>query len=165
METSLTDAPAQDALKFVRTWTIERMRLTAERERQIKLVDERFGPRIAKCQESIDAGAELLRQWAEANPDVFAKRKSLDLTHGTIGWRTTTPKLVKKLKAAWNSAAFIERVRNAIGALYIRTVPEVNREQIITDRASIPADALKEAGLAIEQAERFFVEPKIEDAP
>jgi phage host-nuclease inhibitor protein Gam len=163
MNHDLNHANASDALQYVRTWTIERMRLSAQREQQIKLIDERFGPRIAQCEESIAQGETILKQWAEEHPEEFAKRKSLDLVHGTIGWRTTTPKLVKKLKAAWTSAAFIERVRNALGALYIRTIPEINREQIITDRAVIPAEALKEAGLAIEQAEKFFVEPKIDD--
>lgn len=160
--THVSRADAEAALAQIRHFTIAKNCLVNDREKKLKAIDEQYGPRLKQLDADIIALAERLRTFAENAPEEFGKRKSVEWVHGTFGFRTGTPKLVKKLKAAWNSATFIERVKNALGALYIRTVEEVNREQIINDRGVLPADSLREAGLSIEQDEAFFVEPKIE---
>jgi phage host-nuclease inhibitor protein Gam len=159
----VTRTDAEAALRQIRAFTIAKNCLMNDREKKLKALDEQYGPRLKQLDEDVTALAELLRTFAENNPEEFGKRKSVEWVHGTFGFRTGTPKLVKKLKAAWNSATFLERVKNALGSLYIRTVEEVNREQIIADRATIPASSLTEAGLSVEQDEAFFAEPKLEE--
>lgn len=107
-------------------------------------------------------GTETVRAqlWAEANPDQFARRKSLELTHGKIGFRTGTPKL--KTIARWTWAKVLTAIRGFVWAQpYIRVIEEVDKEKIIADKPS--ADQLASIGVKIVQEESFFVEPNLTD--
>jgi len=77
---------------------------------------------------------EKLQHFAEKNPDSFANRKSLEMTHGKIGFRTGTPKL-KTLKGfTWAS---VTKLLQEFLPGYVRTKEEPNKELLIADRDKI----------------------------
>lgn len=158
-----TRADAERFLAEIRTLTILRNTVQAAREECLKALDDKFGPPIQEATEKINHFAECLHLYAEQNPDVFGKRRSIVWPHGKFGFRLGTPKLVKKLKAAWASNTMIEKVRAALGGAYIDTTETIDRDGIISNRAEIPKDALKEAGLSVEQENTFYVEPNVEE--
>lgn len=147
----------------MRELSIERNRLNISREAELKRIDDQFGPEIARLKLEIDAKSELLQGWAEANPGEFGKRKSIEMLHGVLGWRTGTPKLIKRAKATWD--AMVEKVKETLGHAYIRSKEEVDRQTIIRaheDGVLDPAQ-LRAAGLMVGQEETFFVEPMIDE--
>ena len=129
-------------------------------------VEEKYAANLAACEADIKAKSEILRAWAEANPEAFGKKKSIDFAAGTLGFRTGTPKL--KLLARWTW----DKVLAAIEARafnFVRTTPEVDKEAIITfyasatDKPEVEAKVLAPIGVKVVQDESFYVEPNLTD--
>jgi len=136
--------------------------VTAWRDQLILHANERDAADIARYQAEMEAEADALRAWALANPDEFARRKSLDLTSAVIGFRTDPPK-VSLLSRAWTW----EKVTALLAAQapeFVRTKQEVNKEAILDAYASNHTD-LSAYGIKVTQSEQFFVEAKLSDAP
>ena len=93
---------------------------------------------------------------------VFAKKKSLEMVHGTIGFRTGTPKL-KTLKGfTWASAKNL--VCEFLPA-FIRTTEEIAKDKLLADRdVEGMTEKMAQCGIMVAQDETFYVEPKKEDA-
>jgi phage host-nuclease inhibitor protein Gam len=108
--------------------------------------------------------SELLDQvevWALANPGEFPPKKSLELTHATIGFRTGMPRLKLLGRGSWKKS--FEKVRTDPDlSMYIRTSEELNREALIADRETLDPKTLANVGLKVVQDETFFVDPKKE---
>lgn len=110
----------------------------------------------------------------ENQSELFAKRKSLEMTHGVIGFRTGQPKCKTARGTTWADA--LELVKDRLPN-YIRTKEEVDKDRLLADR-NLPCrrdDEPEEAarpllhemalcGILVVQEESFFVEPKREEA-
>jgi phage host-nuclease inhibitor protein Gam len=123
---------------------------------ELTAIKEKYEAKISKLQDGKEECFELMQTYAETNPDLFAKKKSIELTHGVIGFRTGTPKLTTLRGFQW--AAVFSLVKEKLGS-YIRTKEEVNKELLLVDRDKIN---LSEVGLKVVQDETFYVEPKLE---
>ena len=84
------------------------------------------------------------------------------MTHGTIGYRTGTPKL-KTLKGfTWASA--LNLVREFLPS-FIRTTEEIAKDKLLADRdAEGMGEKMAQCGITVTQDETFYVEPKKEEA-
>lgn len=84
------------------------------------------------------------------------------MAHGTIGFRTGTPKL-KTLKGfTWASA--LQLVKEFLPD-FIRRTEEIAKDKMLADRESEGmTEKLSKCGITVAQDETFFVEPKKEDA-
>lgn len=158
-----TQEEAYRVLSQIRSLTLQQSLKTLEREREIKQIDERFGPVLEELADDLKLHTTQLREWADSNPQVFGTARSVEWTHGKFGWRMGQPKLVKKSKAAWDTLTDV--VRTILGPRFIRQKDEINKERIIADRETIDLDKMRACGLSVVQEESFFVEPKIEEAP
>lgn len=155
-------AEAEEALGQVRALTIERNTAQCAREKELKALDELFKAEIDGCNTEIEALAEQLRVWAEANPSEFGERRSLELTHGLMGWRTGNPTLKTLAGFTWDRV--LERLHeDPRFAGFVRTKEEVDKASILAQRESLAAEDLKAMGVKVVQDEPFFVEPKIEE--
>ena len=136
--------------------------LAANMDAEIQGVRDSYETRLATLAQVLAGKTEAARVWAEANPADFARRRSVDFLHGTIGFRAGTPKL--KTVAKWKWDGVLQSLRDrAWGRAYIRVKEEINKEQIIADVAAQvlrPAD-LRQAGAQVVREESFFVEPKL----
>lgn len=107
-------------------------------------------------------GTETVRAqlWAEANREQFAKKKSLELTHGKIGFRTGN-RALHLLSRKWNWKKVLEALQNSrFSRVFVRTVLEVDKETILADRA-VTAAELETVGVKVVQEDSFFVEPNL----
>ena len=113
---------------------------------------------------------DVLRSFAtEHRDDLFSKKKSLEMAHGVIGFRTGTPKL-KTLKGfTWAKALVLvkEYLRG-----YIRTSEEVAKDKLLADRELVVTvdgkevpmrEEMARCGIEVAQDETFYVEPKREE--
>lgn len=145
--------------------TLERRGIHTEMDERITLIRTEYEGRLAQIELEFERQIALARDWAEANPSEFGKFKSLDLVHGTVGWRTGTPKL--KTLTGWTWDRVLEALKNIpkFAARYIRRKEEVNKDALIADREALQPEDLRAIGVKVVQDETFFIEPKIEEAP
>lgn len=138
--------------------------LKVEMDAEIREVRERYESLIDTADVELQRVVLSLEAWARENPDEFAAgRKSIDFVHGTIGFRTGTPKVKKgrKFPSLQKVAEFMRTLPWA--RKYVKqAAATVNKEVLIGDRAKLTAEQLNELGLSIVQEETFYVEPKAE---
>jgi phage host-nuclease inhibitor protein Gam len=116
---------------------------------------------LLKIREAIADLTLKAQTWAEAHPERFTKKKSIQFTDATIGFRKGTPK-VELLSRKWTWKTALEAVKEKLYE-FIRHVPEIDKEAILTDYAAgATNDAeLATAGLKISRGETFYVEPHL----
>lgn len=136
--------------------------IEADIELQTAEIIRRFESKLAKLNEEREEAVANMQNFAEYNREsLFTSRKSMDLPHGVLGFRTGTPKVEKSKKLTWEG--IIEDLK-ALDPSYVRTKEEVNKELIIANRNE-PETMFKlnKIGVSVAQEETFFVEPKGED--
>lgn len=151
-------------------------KIQAEIELQCAKIREKRQADLTRLTAERDAAFETLQSFATENQaELFARKKSLEMAHGVIGFRTGTPKL-KTLKGfTWASA--LELVKTFLPS-YIRQTEEIAKDRLLADREldrvnvtdnglilnEIPMSrAMAKCGIQVVQDETFFVEPKSEE--
>ncbi len=137
-------------------------KINADIELQCAKYRERYADRLTALDADRTQAFDVLQAFAVENKaELFTKKKSLDMAHGTIGFRTGTPKL-KTLKGfTWASA--LQLVREFLPA-FVRTTEEIAKDRLLADRDTEGMfDAMARCGITVVQDETFFVEPKSEE--
>ena len=151
-------------------------KINAEIELQCAKIREKYADKLAALGDDRDKAFDVLQSFATENQaELFTKKKSLDMAHGTIGFRTGTPKL-KTLKGfTWASA--LNLVKTFLPS-YIRQTEEIAKDKLLADRdtevaversdsqrpVNVPMQtAMAECGIQVVQDETFYVEPKKEE--
>ena len=138
-------------------------KINAEIELQCARIREKQADRLSQLDAEREQAFDVLQAFAVENQaELFAKKKSLDMAHGTIGFRTGTPKL-KTLKGfTW--ASVLQMVREFLPG-YVRTSEEVAKDKLLADRDEEGmTDKMAKCGITVAQDETFYVEPKKEEA-
>lgn len=168
--TGVTREAADDAFARFAKADSEITKITAEIELQCTKIREKYAPQLAALDTAKELAFDTLNSFATENKDaLFSKKKSLDMAHGTIGFRTGTPKL-KTLKGfTWLKA--LPLVKEYLPG-YIRTTEEVAKDKLLADRdlvltvddKEVPMrDEMSRCGIEVVQDETFYVEPKKEE--
>lgn len=170
--TGVTREAADEAFGVYAKADAESAKITADIELQCARIREKYASRLAEL-EALKTGAfDTLQSFATENQaELFAKKKSLDMAHGTIGFRTGTPKL-KTLKGfTW--AAALQLVKEYLPG-YVRLTEEIAKDKLLADRATDIEDGsgktvslaseMNRCGIGVAQDETFYVEPKKEEA-
>lgn len=133
--------------------------IQAELDAEITAVRQRFEGRIDNLAKQLEHKSGLLQQWAEASPEEFGERKSIELLHGRLGFRTGTPKL--KTISGWT----FDRVLSVVAEAFVRKKQELDKEALLAAHArkQVSDEDLKKIGVRVIQEETFFVEPKLEE--
>lgn len=151
-------------------------KINAEIDLQCAKIREKYQQKLGELTCERECAFETLQAYATENQsELFSKKKSLDMAHGTIGFRTGTPKL-KTLKGfTWASALTL--VKKYMPG-YVRTSEEIAKDKLLADRELEAVDfiengitkkkesmsaAMAECGIIVAQDEAFYVEPKKED--
>lgn len=149
-------------------------KINAEIELACAKIREKYADRLATLTDEREQAFDTLQSFATENQaELFTKKKSLDMAHGVIGFRTGTPKL-KTLKGfTWESAKTL--VKKFLSD-YIRTTEEIAKDKMLADRFAqvvrpgdplgpgVPlTEVMAECGIQVVQEETFYVEPKKED--
>ena len=125
-------------------------------------VREQYAPEISQHTTDKDNAFDVMQAYAlENRAELFSgKKKSIDSVHGTIGFRTGTPKL-KTLKGfTWEAVANLLKV---FLPDYVRTTCEPDKNKLLADRDNKEITAsFPKVGVRVDQDETFYVEPKKE---
>ena len=129
---------------------------------QLTAIREKYADDIAKLTDKKEKAFDVLQAFAVENKDeIFSKKKSMDSVHGTIGFRTGTPKL-KTLKGfTWPS---VTNLLKEFLPAYVRTSEEPAKDKLLADRELEDVSSLfSKVGISVTQDETFYVEPKKEN--
>lgn len=155
METAMHSYASSDALQRA---------LTAEMDGRLSEIREEYAGRLATLEQQKDEAFEKLQAYATENRDEqFSKRKSMETTHGTLGFRIGNPQLKPGKGMTWAGVLELLKVHKH-GDRYLRTVEEIAKDKLLADRESDECRAVMEAvHVSVVQKETFFVEPKSEE--
>lgn len=151
-------------------------KINAEIELQLAKIREKRQAELTVLVQQRDQAFDTLQAFAiENQSELFSKKKSLEMAHGTIGFRTGTPKLKTMKGFTWEAAKTL--VKKFLPD-YIRTSEEIAKDKLLADREleevefvdsditkrNMPmSQAMSECGILVVQDETFYVEPKKEE--
>ena len=161
--TGVTREAADEAFATYAKADAQAAKITADIELQCAKIREKYASKLAELDNEKTKAFDTLQSYATENQaELFTKKKSLDMAHGTIGFRTGTPKL-KTLKGfTWASA--LQLVKEFLPG-YIRQTEEIAKDKLLADRDTEDMmPQMNKCGIQVVQDETFYVEPKKEDA-
>ena len=160
--TGVTREAADEAFASYAKADAQSAKITADIELQCAKIREKYANKLAELECEKDKAFDTLQAYATENQtELFAKKKSMDMAHGTIGFRTGTPKL-KTLKGfTWASA--LNLVKEFLPD-FIRKTEEVAKDKLLADRdVEGMNEKMARCGIVVTQDETFYVEPKQEE--
>lgn len=159
--TGVTREQMEDAFGRYASADAEVQSINAAMDKQFVAIREKHADRLAVLEQEKTEAFELMQVFATENrEELFSKRKSMETTHGTLGFRTGQPKLKTKKGFTW--AAVLELLKK-FGQDYIRTVEEPAKDKLLANREDEDCQqVMKDCGILVAQDETFYVEPKKE---
>lgn len=137
--------------------------IEAKMNKEINSIKEKYQEDITELQEELQEPVQVLEVFAKEQQESWGKKKSMELLHTVIGFRTGTPKVAKDKKFTWDGVLDLMK-KNRVFKGFIRTVDEINKEAILSEKNEAVLNQLKEeCYITIEQDEKFFVEAKKEE--
>ena len=136
--------------------------INAEMDVQFTEIRKGNADRLGELQKLKDGAFEIMQAFAIENRDsLFSKKKSMETSHGVLGFRIGNPKL-KTLKGfTW--AAVLTLAKTLLPD-YVRTTEEVAKNELLADRnEEAVAILFPKIGIEVTQDETFYVEPKQEE--
>lgn len=135
--------------------------INSQMEEAIVNIRKEGAAKISQLKEGQKEALQTLQVYAMENRDtLFAKKKSLETTHGTLGFRTGMPALKTRKGFTW---AVVTELLQRNNPEYLRTTYEVAKDKLLADRDNkgIP-ELMDQIGVVVDQDETFFVECKKE---
>jgi phage host-nuclease inhibitor protein Gam len=137
--------------------------IEAKMNEELNKVKSKFKDQITELQDELEPQVEVLEVFAKEQQPAWGKKKSMELLHCTIGFRTGTPKVEKDKKFTWDAITELLG-KNKVFKPFIRTKQEIDKEAILACKDEALLEQLKEdAYVSIVQDETFYVEAKREE--
>lgn len=137
-------------------------KINATMDAKFTEIREKYQDELAKLNEKKEQSFDVMQTFAMENKaELFSKKKSMESTHGVIGFRTGTPKL-KTLKGfTWGA---VTNLLKEFLPGYVRILEEPAKDKLLADR-EVPetVEMFSKVGIYVDQDESFFVEPKKEN--
>lgn len=132
--------------------------LEARLNEDLQKIRDRYQDELNRQTIIKDDQVNILEAWAYENKDAWGKAKSTDLLHGSVGFRTGTPKV--KFDKGFNTKSVTALLKEHYPQ-YVRTVDDLNKELLIADREEdFFEKVISKAHIQIVQDETFYVTSK-----
>lgn len=159
----VTAEQAQEASQLYATNYNKLEKIQAKMNEEINKVKDKYQDDITEITDNLEEPYETLQVFAREQKTQWGKKKSFELLHTTIGFRTGTPKVVKDKKFTWDAVLELMK-KNKIFKAFIRSKEEINKEAILAEKnVAILGQLTEECYVSVDQDETFFVTPKIEE--
>lgn len=135
--------------------------LTAEMDGKLSEIREEYSARLQVLETEKEEAFNKCQVFATENRDEhFSKRKSMETTHGTLGFRIGNPQLKPAKGMTWAGILELLKIK---GKNYIRTVEDIAKDKLLAERDTEDCQLVMEAcHITVIQKETFYVEPKTE---
>lgn len=165
--TITTDEELEAALGRYAEAMLQHEALTVDLEERVRQVRAEYEERFAPLAATGEAILKDMAAWAAIHPERFKDRKSLELLHGTVGFRTGMPRVALE-RGRKEEDVVADMLEAGDAEAFLRRVVELDRQRIIgawlgADSAAAEA-MLGRFGVSVKQTERFFAEIKREEA-
>lgn len=165
-KTVIKDVSFEQAQQASEQFAIQRNKLDkieAKMNEEINKVKAKYKEYISEIQEQLEEPMEVLEVFAKEQQSSWGKKKSMELLHTIIGFRTGQPKVVKDKKFTWDAVLELMK-KNRVFKGFIRTTEEINKEAILSEKNEAVLNQLKEeAYVSIDQDEKFYIDVKKEE--
>lgn len=143
----------------------ELLTLEAEMNQRIHDIKAEYEERVAGLSEAADGLVEDMNNWACLNATEFGNKKSIELLHGVIGFRTGTPCV--RVRRGMQEEQLVKQLQATAHGDLLRTKIELDKQAVLAavshpERGAKTAKELAGLGIQVSQTERFFAEAKIE---
>lgn len=156
-KTLFTREQAEEAMRLL---AIETYKLDAEEaslNKELAAVRAKHEAEITAFQETVELLRAQIRSWADKNPDAFARKKSVEMVHGTCGYRTCPPAIRAAPGVTMEKiVAILDQKRPD----FLRVSKTVDKEALLAARTLMSPDDFAVLGLRVIQSEEFFADPK-----
>ena len=134
--------------------------IEARMNQELQSIREAYADELNGLNEAKDEQVEVLEAYAYEQQDSWGKRKSQELLHGVIGFRTGTPKV--KFDKGFNGKSVTAILEEQFPA-FVRKVVELDKEKLVAAREDDGfAEIAKKGHFSVVQEESFYVESKAE---
>lgn len=160
--TNISDEKMNEALAIYAKSHAQIAKINADLDVKFTKLRDEKADELIKLETEMSEAYDLVQAYALENKDTsFLKKKSMELSHGVIGFRTGTPKLKNKKGFTW--AAVTNLLKEFLPA-YVRSVDEPAKDKLLADRNDeAVAPLLEKVGVEVVQDETFYIELKKED--
>jgi len=154
----INEAQYQEELAKYAKAEAEIRKINAEIDLQTQKIREKYSDKLTSLQETKDYGFDVVMQYAEENPDLFVKKRSIETAFGVLGYRLGTPKLSPRKGFKW--AGVLDLVKENFPK-FVKTKEDLNKEAILADKELSESD-LKKMAVEIVQEDSFYIDLKTE---
>ena len=106
--------------------------INAKMDVEMTKIRAKYTMELSKLEETKEQSFDILQAYAvEHQDELFTKKKSMDTVHGTLGFRTGTPKL--KLRKGFTWGAVTNLLKEFLPT-HVRTVEEPAKDKLLADR-------------------------------
>lgn len=158
---NVSENDMQDALTAYAKADARIVKINADLDVQMTELRKKRAEELAQLEAEKEAAFDIVQAWGCENKEtLFVKKRSMELTHGTVGFRTGTPKLKTRKGFTW--PAITNLLKEFLPA-YVRTVEEPAKDKLLADRDNEEvAPLLEKVGVEVVQDETFYIELKKE---
>ena len=152
----------QESMSIYAMAAAQEKKMQAKMEAEIVKLRDKYSEDLTNYKETQQEHFELIQRYAEANKEaLFTAKRSMEVTHGKIGFRMGTPKL--KTLPKWNWEKVLEKAEQLLPE-FVRTKKEVDKDGLIDNRSEANVmPHLSSIGVYVDQEEKFFIELKTEE--
>jgi len=131
----------------------------AQMNEQMQKLKERFNEETQDARAKVKVLSEEVETFCLLHKADFDKKRTRNLTHGVIGFRTATPK-VALLNRKYNWNTVLELVKKVFDGKYVRRKEEVNKDELLSDVSQkvLSDEQLAAIGMKVDQDEKFMYE-------
>lgn len=152
---------AEQVMSEYATADAKMAQIQAKMDEQITAIREKYSDQLQALSDTREDKLNTLHFFAESNAQLFDKKKSLQMSHGVLGFRTGTPKLKLLSKFTWG--AVTEMLKDRLPA-FVRIIEEAAKDKLLADRDNAEVNKhFAKCGIIVVQEESFFVELKKEE--
>ena len=143
---------------------VRRRKLEAKMNGELAAVRARYEGETGEITDAQKAAGALVEQFCLVHRAEFGAKKSKELLHGIVSFRTSPP-AVALFNRKWTWASVIEALKRG-ASRFVRSKEEPDKEAILAAHAAGEVDDgdLAGVGVKVEQKETFGVELRYEEA-
>lgn len=160
---NVTADQAEEASRAFAEAQTQLEKIEAKMNEELNAVKAKYQADITDLKDSMDEPFEVLEVYAEEQKEKWGKKKSTDLLHCTIGFRTGQPKVAKEKGFSWDAIADLMN-SDPMGIPFVRKTIEVDKAAILAEDDEVKLGELRTRfRVFVEQEETFYATVKKEE--